>query len=124
MPDEFCEHLESYQLNFADAQEAYLLCLELMDKLLAHESGPEIVEELQEGLDSWEQRTRELRTRFMSLQEYKEILLPKEGANSEPVCAHCGCVVPRLAFPEFVFQDDGTVLFRGQELARPEPVPA
>lgn len=120
MDTEFCTHLEKYELRFEDARDAYLDCLVLIDEVLA--SGPQehSVPRVQAALDIWERRTRDLRGQFVRLTEVGEILLPEEGSNEQPVCAHCGAVVPRLEFPEFTFDEEGTFLYRGNPLREPE----
>lgn len=122
MNPEFCEHLEQYGLLYAETDTAYQNCLTLMDRFLAGDAGDNLVYEIKESLDGWERQTRTLRSNFVVLTEKGHVLLPREGQNTSPVCGHCGGVVPRLEFPEFKFEDDGTVLFRGQELLAPEMV--
>lgn len=123
MSDEFCVHLELYGESYQAAAQAYEDCLALMDEVLAEGRSPARTTQLLTSLDSWERQTRNLRASFAQLTERGRVLLPREGQNATPVCAHCGQVVPRLAFAEFVFQEDGSVLFRGQQLLAPESVP-
>lgn len=124
MSDLFCTHLDSYGQTYEAADDAYQNCLGLMDTVLAEGRSPALVAQLLAALDSWEKQTRNLRSSFTQLTEKGRVLLPRQGQNTTPVCAHCGQEVPRLAFAEFVFEEDGTVLFRGRQLLAAESVPA
>jgi len=123
MDPEFCEHLADYQLMYESAAVSYQMCVDHMDKVLEGGPEPSLLNDLKKDLDLWEMETRELRDRFVTLTDRGEVLLPKEDQNTSAVCAHCGAEVPRLAFPEFEFQEDGTVHFRSQEIYSEEPVP-
>lgn len=123
MSPEFCSHLDTYSKKYSSAEVAYEECLEKMDQVLGGIFSNGIVEKLESALNNWEHRTRDLRGNFSSLTEKGEVLLPKEGGNETPVCAHCGQVVPRLEFAEFQLQEDGSLLFRGQELSIPQALP-
>lgn len=122
MADGFCKHLHTYEALFEGAQTAYGQCLELMDKVLAGNHSKIIKNQLMDSLNLWEFQTRELRKKFVRLTEKGEVLLPNEEQNTSPVCARCGQEIQHLAFPEFVFGDDGSVQFRGQLIQSPEPV--
>ncbi len=122
MDQEFCPHLEIYARNFGNTRDAYLDCLELMDHILSEGVEEDTVFKVQKALDSWERHTRDLRGQFVGLVKTGEVLLPREGQNPTPVCAHCGAVVPRLEFPEFRWEEDGSILYRGQQLEVPESV--
>ena len=124
MAEGFCEHLHTYESLFEGAETSYGECLELMDRILAGEHSKAIKGQLMDSLNLWELQTRELRNKFVQLTEKGSVLLPAEEQNPTPVCGHCGQEVKRLAFPEFVFEDDGSVHFRGQRIKSPEPVPA
>lgn len=119
MPEEFCTHLTTYGLLYEGAAIAYEDCLELMDQLLADPHDQSRINQLEHTLNTWEMQTRELREKFVKLTEKGEILLPNEGQNDQPVCAHCGEEVKRLAFPEFTFEEDGSVTFRGKIIQEP-----
>jgi hypothetical protein len=116
MEKEICTHLDKYSRRFMDAQDAYQECLAAMDEVL--EAGPDrdSTRKIQRSLDQWERLTRDLRANFARLTDKGEVLLPREGQNATPVCAHCGAEVPRLEFPEFRFTEEGTLLFRGEPL--------
>ena len=122
MEQEFCTHLEDYATRFVNAREVYQDCLVAMDAVLAGEQTEEAVGRVQTALDAWERQTRDLRSQFARLNKTGEILLPREGQNDQPVCAHCGAQVPRLEFSEFSFTEDGVFLYRGEPLLAPEPV--
>ena len=124
MTTEFCEHLEKYGKQYTSAEAAYQDCLQLMDTALTEGANSSLAKKIIVALNGWEMQTRELRVKFSRLTENGDVLLPREGQNSTPVCGHCGALVPRLEFREFEFKDDGTVLFRGQELRAAEAVPA
>ena len=138
MTDKFCSHLKSYGMLYEGASAAYTDCLELMDRVLAGERAPGVLNQLEHNLNTWEMQTRELRSKFSRLSNQGEILLPSEGQNDQPVCAHCGESVERLEFAEFEFREDGSVYFRSQQIkapdegvpdvlkesAEPEPLPA
>lgn len=120
MAAEFCSHLSSYSHQFESAMVAYEDCLALMDRVLVTGAENTLVTQLQDTLNRWEWQTRELRQKFARLTDRGEILLPQEGQNTQPVCAHCGVEVPRLEFTEFQFLEDGSVLFRDQLIQAPE----
>ena len=120
MAVEFCSHLSSYSHQYESATVAYEDCLVLIDRALATGAENTLVTQLQDTLNRWEWQTRELRQKFKRLNERGEILLPQEGQNTQPVCAHCGAEVPRLEFAEFQFREDGSVLFRDQLIQAPE----
>ena len=122
MDSEFCSHLEKYGRLFEDSEQAYQSCLDLMDEVFAGAHDPALKDRIQQVLNEWETLTRNLRSTFVSLTDKGHVLLPSEGQNPGPVCAHCGLEVPRLEFAEFEFKDDGSVLFRGQLLHTPELV--
>ena len=124
MSADFCFHLEQYGERFKAAASAYADCLAAMDDVLAGDRDPGLMGQLEPLLNRWETQTRNLRSSFQSMVNKGRILLPREGQNPTPVCAHCGHQLPRLEFKEFEFQDDGVVLFRGQQLVTLEPVPA
>lgn len=124
MSENLCRHLEQYGELYQAAAGAYHECLQAMDEVLSGARGPAQVRRMEDLLNSWEKSTRNLRATFASLVDKGKVLLPREGQNDQPVCGHCGCEIPRLEFAEFTFQEDGSVLFRGQLLCRQEPVPA
>jgi hypothetical protein len=124
MSRDFCQHLELYGESYQAASKAYKDCLAAMDEVLAGDRDPALLGQLEPLLNKWETRTRNLRSTFTSLVNKGRVLLPREDQNTTPVCAHCGHTVPRLEFPEFQFQEDGAVLFRGRQLVVQEPVPA
>ena len=119
MAREFCPHLENYGKMFRGAEEAYRVCVEIMDEVLDGPADHSLLAQLGGALDSWEKQTRILRSTFVSLKDRGHVLLPREGQNDTPVCGHCGFELPRLEFAEFKFHEDGRVEFRGRELDLP-----
>jgi len=124
MSPEFCEHLVEYRELYLAVEDAYGDCLRLMDEIIASGPAASQVEKLQDALEEWQTGARNLRQAFVTLTEQGHVLLPLPGQDRSPVCGHCGQEVSRLEFPEFVFQEDGTMLFRGRELSAAAPVPA
>lgn len=124
MAPEFCEHLDTYSELYAETEIAYQVCLKLMDEILAGDPGNNLVHQIKVSFHDWERQTRTLRSNFVVLTEKGRVLLPREGQNTSPVCGHCGTIVPRLEFPEFKFEDNGSVFFRGEELVPAEAIPA
>ncbi len=124
MVTEFCEHLNYYGRMYAETETMYQTCLSLMDQVLSGDSSKTMVDRVLRALNEWELQTRRLRREFLGLTKKGRVLLPSEGQNPSPVCGHCGLVVPRLEFPEFAFEENGALLFRGQVLMAAESVPA
>ena len=124
MESTFCEHLDSYAELYAETDMTYRVCLKLIEKRLAGDVSDTLVKQIQQSLRDWERQTRTLRSNFVVLKEKGRVLLPRPGQNTSPVCGQCGKVVPRLEFPDFEFQEGGSVLFRGKELRTPETIPA
>jgi len=126
---ELCEHLSAYGDAYRRTTANYQVCLDLMDRILNRDPNPSLPGSLERSLNEWEMENRRLRELFVSQVHKGRILLPRvdgellpPGAGgADSVCAVCAAPVPRVAFTEWTFAEDGAVWYRGQEIA---PAPA
>ena len=136
MSELFCQHLDDYAALYTQAEASYQQCLTLVDRIVeleakvAEKTGNAVIVGTEEAalpdllattVKTWEQETINLRRAFEGLISAGRVYLPRRGGKM-PHCCKCKRAVPKLEFPEWQINDDGSVFYRGEEFSVPEPV--
>jgi hypothetical protein len=138
MSHEFCDHLDTYGVQYTRTEASYRQCVSLVDRVMAEGPRPDLLVLVTKALQEWCGDDQKLREMLVDEVKAGRVRIPlgiidneessagrkrREARNTgHPVCAECRFVVPRLAYPEWKFAHNGTPTFRGVEF--PLMVPA
>lgn len=127
-----CSHLEDYATQYRLVEDAYRLCVSLIDAVVAEGPGDGRAGTLAGAISDWRAKDARLRDLLLELVKAGRVRVPRRlvaaGGRRHAVrpqgsiiCSTCRRTLPRLTYAEWQFAHNGTVTFRGRELPGGHP---